>query len=45
MCRLWALLDRNWFESAIIYQRPKKIKEEMKIEKNESMKKERKNNK
>ena len=23
MCRLWALLDRNWLESAIIYQQSK----------------------
>jgi len=45
MCRLWALLDRNWLESAIIYQRPKKVKEEMKIEKNERMILKRKNNK
>ena len=46
MCRLWALLDRNWLESAIIYQRPKtQKKEEMKIEKNERMILKRKNDK
>ena len=45
ICRLWALLDRNWLESAIIYPRPKKVKEEMKIEKNERMILKRKNNK
>ena len=39
------LLDRNWLESAIIYERPKKVKEEMKIEKNERMILKRKNNK